>query len=625
MSLKQRLLALVAVMIMLVIAALSGIAYWQMRIQIVDGVNKEIEASVRGNREALSRWMAQRRDAIEATANRLSAGGDPLPFLNAGKDAGRFDQTFAGYGDKRMIYNLAEKKPPEGYDPTARPWYKLANEVKATVATAPYIFASTKKPGITVARPFDAGGQPGVVGGDISLEEMIAIVNSIQLRGDGYAFLATRDGKIVAHQKPDSALKPVAEVIGGFDAGGLQSADDKIAVREVVLDGRTKYVVASSVSGVDWVLCAVVDKAAILSPLNSLLMVLVIAGLSMAALGVLLANVALSRLLTGLFRLRDALAEISSGQGDLTRKLTADSKDEIGQTAAAFNRFIDSLRGMFIEVRDNATALNTGFGTLNGMTHAMAAESERQAETLSSTAATIEEITVSINHIAENARHAEQTATLTGDVSRHSAEAVNDLARGIEKISEKVGQLASTLTSLGQRSNQMNAIIGAIREIADQTNLLALNAAIEAARAGESGRGFAVVADEVRKLAERTSRATVEIGTLIDSTHGDIQSALKDMGDTQNSVAAGLDASRSVAAEMTGIQGEVGKLVSSIRDIAEATHEQSVATNEMARAAEEVNRMTIETDQAVQGANRTVDELSGVSKGLYGLVERFRL
>ena len=610
---------------MLVIAALSGIAYWQMRIQIVDGVNKEIEASVRGNREALSRWIAQRRDAIEAAANRLTSEGDPLPFLNAGKDAGRFDQTFAGYGDKRMIYNLAEKKPPEGYDPTARPWYKLASEVKATVVTAPYIFASTKKPGITVARPFTVAGQPAVVGGDISLEEMIALVNAIQLRGDGYAFLSTRDGKIVAHHKPDSALKPVAEVVGGFNAGVLQSADNNIAVSEVTLDGRTKYLVASSVSGVDWVLCAVVDKATILSPLNALLMVLVIAGLSMTVLGVLLANVALSRLLTGLFRLRDALAEISSGQGDLTRKLAADSKDEIGETAAAFNRFIDSLRGMFIEVRENATALNTGFGTLNGMTQAMAAESERQAETLSSTAATIEEITVSINHIADNAKHAEQTATLTGDVSRQSAEAVNDLAQGIERISEKVGQLAGTLTSLGQRSSQMNAIIGAIREIADQTNLLALNAAIEAARAGESGRGFAVVADEVRKLAERTSRATVEIGTLIDSTHGDIQSALKDMGDTQNSVAAGLDASRSVAAEMSGIQSEVGKLVSSIRDIAEATHEQSVATNEMARAAEEVNRMTIETDQAVQGANRTVDELSCVSKGLYGLVERFRL
>jgi methyl-accepting chemotaxis protein len=625
MSLKQRLLAFVALLLLVVIAALAGVAYWQMRNEIVNGVNKEIEAAVRGNREALARWMAQRRDAIEATANSLATASDPLPFLIAGKDAGRFDQTFAGYDDKRMVYHLADKRPPDGYDPTARPWYKLASETKGTVATAPYIFASTKKPGITVARPFASNGQAGVVGGDISLEEIIGIVNSIELRGDGYAFLATRDGKIVAHAKPDSALKPVGEVMSGFDATILQSSDDKIGLRELDIDGRSKYVVTSSIAGVDWVLCAVVDKATILAPLQSLLWVLALAGLIVAVIGAVVAHAALTRLLKGLFGLRDALAEISSGQGDLTRQLVADRQDEIGQTATAFNRFIDSLRGMFIEVRESASSLNAGIDSLTGVTRSLAAESERQAETLSSTAATIEQITVSITHIADNAQQAERTAASTGEVSRHSAEAVNNLALEIEKISTEVGRLATTLGSLGERSKEMNAIIGAIREIADQTNLLALNAAIEAARAGESGRGFAVVADEVRKLAERTAKATVEIGRLIDSTHGDIQSALSDMGETQRSVAVGLSASQAVSKEISGIQGEVAQVVNSIRDIAEATREQSVATNEMARAAEEVNRMTAETDQAVQSATRTVGELSTLSNGLHGLVGRFRL
>lgn len=625
MSLKQRLLAFVALLLLVVIAALAGVAYWQMRNEIVSGVNKEIEAAVRGNREALARWMAQRRDAIEATTNSLATASDPLPFLIAGKDAGRFDQTFAGYSDKRMIYHLADKQPAADYDPTARPWYKLASETRGTVATAPYIFASTKKPGITVARPFTSNGQAGVVGGDISLEEIIGIVNSIELRGNGYAFLATRDGKIVAHGKPDSALKPVGEVMPGFDATILQSSDEKIGLREFDIEGRSKYVVTSSIAGVDWVLCAVVDKATILAPLQSLLWVLAFAGLIVAAAGAIIAYAALTRLLKGLFGLRDALAEISSGQGDLTRQLAADTQDEIGQTATAFNRFIDSLRGMFIEVRESASSLNAGIDSLTGVTRSLAAESERQAETLSSTAATIEQITVSITHIADNAQQAERTAASTGEVSRHSAEAVNNLALEIEKISTEVGRLATTLGSLGERSKEMNAIIGAIREIADQTNLLALNAAIEAARAGESGRGFAVVADEVRKLAERTAKATVEIGRLIDSTHGDIQSALSDMGETQRSVAVGLSASQAVSKEISGIQGEVAQVVNSIRDIAEATREQSVATNEMARAAEEVNRMTAETDQAVQSATRTVGELSTLSNGLHGLVGRFRL
>ena len=625
MSLKQRLLFFVAALLTAVVVALAGIAYWKMRTEIVDGVNKEVTAAVGGNREALARWIAQRPDAIGATATSLVSASEPIPFLIAGKDAGRFDQTFAGYADKQMIYNLADKRPSEGYDPTARPWYKLANELKATVVTAPYISASTKKLGITVASPFEAEGQGAVVGGDISLEEIIEVVKGIKLRGDGYAFLATRDGKIVAHAQPESGLKPVAEVMPGFDTSILQSADKTLALREFEIDGNTKYVVTSSVAGVDWVLCAVVDKATILSPLNTLLGVLALAGLILAAFGAGLANLALSKMLKGLFTLRDALAEISSGQGDLTRKLAVDSHDEIGQTAAAFNRFIESLRGMFVEVREGSRSLSVGIDSLNGVTSSLAAESERQAETLSSTAATIEQITVSINHIAENAKQAEQTASRTGEVSRHSVHAVNDLAKGIEKISSEVGRLAVTLGSLGDRSKAMNAIIGAIREIADQTNLLALNAAIEAARAGETGRGFAVVADEVRKLAERTARATVEIGQLIDSTHGDIQSALSDMGETQQSVALGLEASQSVATEISSIQGEVAEVVTSIRDIAEATREQSVATNDMARAAEEVNRMTAETDQVVQGATRTVAELSTLSNGLRDLVGRFRL
>ena len=508
MSLKQRLLAFVALLLMIAVAALSAIAYWQMRSEIIDGVNKDIEAAVRGNREALTRWMGQRRDAIAAAATSLPAASDPRPFLSVGKEAGRFDQTFAGYADKRMIYNAAEKKPVDGYDPTARPWYKLANEKKDTVATEPYVFSSNKKLGITIARPFVANGVPAVVGGDISLEDTIAIVNAIELRGDGYAFLATRDGKIVAHAKSESTLKPVGEVMPGFDAAILQNADNKIVLREFAIDGRMKYVAVTAVAGADWALCAVIDKAAILSPLNSLLWSLILSGLLVAALGAVLANVVLSSLLKDLFGLRDALTEISSGQGDLTRKLTARSQDEIGQTAAAFNRFIDSLRSMFIEVRENASSLNAGIESLNGVTRTLSSESERQAETLSSTAATIEQITVSINHIADNAQQAEQIASRTGDVSVHSTEAVNNLAKGIDQISNEVARLAGTLGSLGERSSEMNAIIGAIRDIAEQTNLLALNAAIEAARAGESGRGFAVVADEVRKLAERTATSS---------------------------------------------------------------------------------------------------------------------
>ncbi len=627
MSLKQRLLFFIALILAIVIATLSAITYWQMHVEIVNEIHEELEASIKGNREALARWMTQRRAAIEATANSIAAfPGDPVPFLLTGKDAAGFDQTFVGYADKRMVYHQADKKPPEGYDPTIQSWYQFSDVLKKTVVTAPYILATTEKLGVTVAKSFAGSDQTGVVGGDITLEEIVSLVHSIELRGDGYAFLATKDGKILAHPTPESALKPVAEIIPGFDASLFsQLSGNNVLFSEQTFDNSSRYVAVSSVAGVDWVLCFVVDKATVLAPLNKLLFELLVAGIAIAILGILIASLTLSRLLKELFGLRDALTDISTGQGDLTRTLAIASRDEIGHTATAFNRFIESLRGMFRDVRDNVETLNTGIDSLSNVTHAMAIESKQQSETLSATAATIEQITVSINHIASNAKQAEQAATRTGDVSMHSVDAVKNLAKGIEKISGEVGQLAETLGSLGERSKEMNAIIGAIREIADQTNLLALNAAIEAARAGESGRGFAVVADEVRKLAERTAKATVEIGNLIDSTHTDIQAALSNMNETQHSVAIGLSDSQAVAREISGIQSEITEVVQSIRDIADATREQSGATNDMARSAEEINRMTMQTDQAVQTASQTVVDLKTHSNNLHALIQRFRI
>ena len=626
MSLKQRLLAFVALLLVIVITLLAVLSYQRMRAEIIVGVRHELDAAMLGNRSALANWLGQRKDAVEAAATSLLDTGDILPQLQEGKTAGRFDQLFAGYADKRMVYQLADKHAPEGYDPTSRPWYKQAASAGGSIVTEPYVFASTKKLGVTVAHPLLRNQQLlGVVGGDISLEGIISLVQGIKLRGDGYAFLATRSGKIVAHPAADSTLKPVAEVMPGLDAALLQQADAGSKLEELQIGGRTVYLQLSPVPGSDWVLGSVVDKDVILAPLQGLLITLVVAGVLCGVLAIALAQLVLTRLLRGLMRLRDALLEISSGHADLTHQLHVGQQDEIGQTAEAFNRFVASLRRMFIDVREHAIALNGELDSLQQVTHTVARQSERQSEVSSAAAATIEQITVSINHIADNAAMAEQAASETGTTSAHSAQAVGRLADDIANIAEEVGHLGTALNALGERSGQMNTIIGVIRDIADQTNLLALNAAIEAARAGEAGRGFAVVADEVRKLAERTAKATVEIGQLIDATHGDIHTALDDMADTQRSVASGVAASRTVAQDMSGIQGRIAEVVAGIHDIADSTREQSVATTEMARASEQANRATIETDQAVQGAMQTVSQLHQLSADLQAMVAQFRL
>ncbi|MDR2208039.1 MAG: cache domain-containing protein [Azoarcus sp.] len=296
MSLKQRLLVFVAALLVTVVVALSGVMYWQMRTEVIDIVRQEIKTTASGNREIMTKWITHRREAIEAVAARLPLVDAPAPLLLEGRKVGKFDQVYIGYEDKRMDYDLPEKTPVPGFDPTERLWYKQANETKSTVITQPYVSVRTKELCITVSRSV-ASQTPSVVAGDISLEEIIQLVNAIELRGRGYAFLSTRDGKIVAHSKLGSSLKPVEDIIPGFDTSFLKTADGNIGLHKFGIEGTPKYAATVAIPGTDWALCIVADKAAALSPLCTLLRNMAISGLIIAALGTLIAYPALLKLL----------------------------------------------------------------------------------------------------------------------------------------------------------------------------------------------------------------------------------------------------------------------------------------------------------------------------------------
>jgi len=625
MSLKTRLLLCIAALIGGAMTIQSILSYQRLHSEIRHGVEQELGASIVGNRQALAQWLVQRRAAIEALAGRLGAADERSASLQQARAAGLFDQTFAGFADRSMHYHQSDKRPPAGYDPTSRPWYRLASERNDTSVTAPYLFSSSQQLGLTVAAPIRRDGQViGIAGGDILLAEVSTSVREMRLRG-GYALLATRDGRIVAHPRSDATLQPVASIIPGLTPELLTPSGNDTTLRELVLDGRPSYFAATAIPGSDWVLACIIDQAEVLAPLRALLLEQWLAGLACAGLGIALAAYALRRLLAGLTGLRDALTEIAAGEADLTRRLAARDNDEVGQTATAFNRFVASLEALFSQARMHARRLDEELAALKILTGQVAQASAEQLDAASSNAANIEQLTASIGLIADNAASGEQLACQADAISHDSAGAVGDLAGDIEQISLAVGRLDDTLNTLGNRSHAMNDIIGVIREIADQTNLLALNAAIEAARAGEQGRGFAVVADEVRKLAERSAKATVEIGRLIDATDREIQSALAGMAQTQASVRAGIEASHTVAGRIHGIRDEVAGVVTTIRDIASATREQSSAACALAAVAETGSRLARTNDQTIRGARATVGELSRLAAELNALNARFRL
>jgi methyl-accepting chemotaxis protein len=220
---------------------------------------------------------------------------------------------------------------------------------------------------------------------------------------------------------------------------------------------------------------------------------------------------------------------------------------------------------------------------------------------------------------------ASDIANRASEMAHGGASVVQETISGMQNIADKVRESANTVAALGSRSDQIGAIVGTIEDIADQTNLLALNAAIEAARAGEMGRGFAVVADEVRALAERTTRATREIGEMIKAIQQETGGAVASMELGVKEVEKGMDSSRRSGDALQEILEGINEVTMQVHQIATAAEEQTAVTGEISS---NIHQITDVVHQTANGAHETAGAASMLSKlshDLEGLVGRFKL
>ncbi|UCV08745.1 methyl-accepting chemotaxis protein [Dechloromonas denitrificans] len=308
--------------------------------------------------------------------------------------------------------------------------------------------------------------------------------------------------------------------------------------------------------------------------------------------------------------------------GDLTVSLGSPARESLlGELA----HLVAALRTMMSEIAQGAGQVTTSARQIADTSAEVAQAADAETESTQAMAAAMEELTVSITHVSQNADETDRFASGAADLAIQGESSVKTVADDIATMAGTVAKAAEQVRMLASNTQEVARIASVIKDIAGQTNLLALNAAIEAARAGEQGRGFAVVADEVRVLAERTEKATVEISGVVER----IQNETLNTARIMDAALPEADKARSTACQTTDLLQRIAEGSRSaqglVREVAASTREQSEASTALAQQVERIANQVEHTGESMSITARAAQALLGTAQALKTATERFRL
>ena len=572
-------------------------------------------------------WLEGRIHLVEMEAAQL-ADGEPTAeriqhVLEQQVLQRNFESVYLGEAASGVFTMRPYSPMPDGYDPRQRGWYKDAAAAGRLIVTEPFLDAGTKEQILAMSMPVMRNGQlVGVAAGDMKLQTITAILNSLKFDGDGYAFLVSDAGKILLHPDDAKVFKNLAEV---YPHGAPQV---RPGVQEVEVDGQTQLVSMTRVEGlpgVSWYVALVLDKSAAYAMLSDFRTSAVIATLVAIVAIIFLLGMLIRVLMQPLTDMGRAMQDIAQGEGDLTKRLKVDSRDEFGLLAEAFNRFVARIHESIREVAGTARQLHDVSQLVVNASNSSMANSDEQATRTNSVAAAINELGAAAQEIARNAADASHHASDASHQAGDGRQVVEQTIAAMNQLSEKISYASTHIESLNSRTVNIGQILEVIKGISEQTNLLALNAAIEAARAGEAGRGFAVVADEVRNLAHRAQEAAQQIQGMIEELQVGAREAVTTMGESQRYSLESVEIANRAGQRLASVTGRISEIDAMNQSVATATEEQTAVVDSLNMDITEINTLNQEGVENLKATLRACADLETQAGRLRQLVDSFRI
>ncbi len=565
--------------------------------------------------------------------------------INGADFTGNAKGRFAVYVSSMQNFVLDEKEMLDDGDP-GKAWWSCPKKTRKACLIEPYTFQLNGMATLTssIAIPLLDGGKfIGVVSIDLplsSLQNIAQKASTSLFDGQGQLTFVSAAGAVMGKSGNPAALgksikdlypRQAADMFEGAKSGKTLVLDEPDSANVMLVVPFSPIPTASQ-----WMAVIEVPRATLMASVSAMqhvmeqsnrrsVMVQVATGVGVTVAGTLLMGLLAVSVTRPIRRVSAMLEDIANGEGDLTRRLSAERRDEMGMLVGWFNRFLDKLQPIIAEVSQSVLETRSTADQASSIATRTSSGMQQQLREVEQVATAAHEMSATSQDVARNASMA-ASAARNGDVAARSCKGtIETTAHSIQSLADHMNGAMTGVRQLADNSEKIGSVLDVIRTIAQQTNLLALNAAIEAARAGETGRGFAVVADEVRHLAQRTQDSVSEIQGVIES----LQSGTREVVDAMQSQHRQADASAAQVLEAVGALANVSQNIEIMTDmnlqIASAAEEQSAVTEEVSRNVSAIRDVTGALVEQAEQSARISQSLNDLANQQQVLMNNFRV